>query len=99
MRIFDDDAIGFWEENGYVVVPEAVPRENLEVLVSAIWEFLGMDPDNSDDLYKYQPYTKDNVCSPISQSGMVEIYQHQALWDYFPHRRRGWRVTQVVNEI
>jgi taurine dioxygenase len=19
--------------------------------------------------------------------------QHQALWDYFPHRRRGWRVT------
>ncbi|MXY83343.1 MAG: phytanoyl-CoA dioxygenase family protein, partial [Gemmatimonadetes bacterium] len=45
--------------------------------------------------YKYQPYTRDNRCSPISAAGMVEIYQHQALWD----NRQYPKVHQAFAEI
>ena len=44
--ILSDSDRAFWEENGYVVVPNAVPRENLDRLVDAIWEFLEIDRDD-----------------------------------------------------
>ena len=81
MPVLSKEDRAFWEENGYVIVHNAVPQENLDAMVAAIWEFLEMDPECEEDWYKYQPYTRDNRCSPISAAGMVEIYQHQALWD------------------
>ncbi len=33
----------FWEENGYVIIPNAVPKENLDRMVEAIWWFLDME--------------------------------------------------------
>ena len=33
----------FWEDNGYVIVHDAVPKENLEAVIDAIWNFLQMD--------------------------------------------------------
>ena len=85
----------FWEENGYVVVHNAVPQNNLDAMVAAIWEFLQMDPDDEEQWYKYKPYTRDDRCSPISVGGMVEIYQHQALWD----NRQFPRMHQAFSEI
>lgn len=61
----------FFKENGYVVIHEAVPQENLDALIRAIFDFLEMDPDNQEDWYR----------EPLRPSGMVEMYQHQALWD------------------
>jgi hypothetical protein len=60
-----------FHENGYVVVPNAVPEQNRENLINTIFEFLGVDRDNPDSWY--QP--------PVCPGGNVEIYQHQALWD------------------
>ena len=85
----------FWQENGYVVVHNAVPQNNLNAMVAAIWEFLQMDPEDEEQWYKYKPYTKDDRCSPISAGGMVEIYQHQALWD----NRQFPRMHQAFSEI
>ena len=31
-------------QDGYVIVPNAAPPENLEAVVRAIWQFLEMDP-------------------------------------------------------
>ena len=36
----------FWEENGYVVVHNAVPPENLKAAERAVWDFLEMQPDD-----------------------------------------------------
>ena len=80
-QVLSDSDRAFWEENGYVVVPNAVPRENLDRLVDAIWEFLEIDRDDPEDWYRHEPYTREDRCSPISGGGMVEIYQHQAIWD------------------
>ena len=95
MPVLSKEDRAFWEENGYVVVHNAVPEENLDAMVTAIWDFLEMDPGCEEDWYKYQPYTRDNLCSPISSSGMVEIYQHQALWD----NRQYPKVHQAFAEI
>ena len=85
----------FWEENGYVIVPNAVPQENLDRMVEAIWWFLDMDPEDSETWYKHKPFTRDNRCSPISAGGMVEMYQHQAIWDNRQHPK----VYQAFAEI
>ena len=85
----------FWEENGYVIIPNAVPQENLDRMVEAIWWFLDMDPEDSETWYKHKPFTRDNRCSPISAGGMVEMYQHQAIWD----KRQHPRVHQAFAEI
>ena len=66
MRVLSKEDRAFWEENGYVIVHNAVPQKNLDAMVAAIWEFLEMDPECEEDWYKYQPYTRDNLCSPIS---------------------------------
>ncbi|MFP6724072.1 MAG: phytanoyl-CoA dioxygenase family protein [Candidatus Poribacteria bacterium] len=63
--------LDFWQESGYVIARNAVPRENAERAEQAVWEFLGMDQVNSDTWYP----------DPPRRSIMVEIYQHQALWD------------------
>jgi ectoine hydroxylase-related dioxygenase (phytanoyl-CoA dioxygenase family) len=75
----------FFDENGYVVVHNAVPRENLDRLIAVIFEFLGMDPNDPGDWYR----------PPLSPGGMVEMYQHQALWD----NRQNPRVHRAFSEI
>ena len=54
-----------------------------------------MDPKNPEDWYTHKPYTRGNQSSMIAASGMVEIYQHQALWD----NRQYPKVHQAFSEI
>src|SRR5579872_59135 len=75
----------FFKENGYVVVHNVVPQENLDAVIDALWEFLGMDRNDPEDWYR----------EPLRTNGMVEIYQHQALWDNRQHPR----MHQVFTEI
>ena len=39
MAVLSKEDWAFWEENGYMIVPEAVPEENLDSTVDAIWAF------------------------------------------------------------
>ena len=95
MSVLSKEDLAFWEENGYVVVREAVPQENLDAMVDVIWAFLEIDREDREQWYKYKPYTREDRCSPISAAGMVEIYQHQALWD----NRQYPKVHQAFAEI
>ncbi len=95
MAVLSKEDWAFWEENGYVIIPNAVPQENLDRLVTAIWKFLEMDPSDVENWYKYKPYSRDDRCSPISGAGMVEMYQHQALWD----NRQAPKIHQAFAEI
>lgn len=75
----------FFQENGYVVVRDAAPQANLDATIDAIWSFLEMDRNNPEDWYH----------EPHRPGGMVEIYQHQALWD----NRQNPRVYQAFVDI
>jgi len=85
MTIFTAEDHTFFRDNGYVVAREVVPPENLHATIGMIWEFLGMDPSDPDDWYR----------PPLSPGGMLEVYQHQALWD----NRQAPRVHQAFSEI
>ena len=95
MPVLSERDLAYWDEHGYVVVPNAVPGEQLTRLVEAIWDFLEMDPDSPDDWYKWAPYDRNDPQTPISAAGMVSMYQHQALWD----NRQYPRVHQAFAQI
>ncbi|MEZ4867234.1 MAG: phytanoyl-CoA dioxygenase family protein [Caldilineaceae bacterium] len=61
----------FWEENGYVVIPNAVSQENLQAVIDAIWTYTGKDPNNRADWYK----------EPLLEGAMVNMSNSQPLWD------------------
>lgn len=85
MSVLTQEDQAFFAENGYVVVHDTVPQENLDAVLDAIWEFLGMSPNDPDDWYR----------EPLRDNGMIEMYQHQALWNNRQHPR----VYQAFAEI
>ena len=85
MPVLSAADIDFWEENGYVVVHDAVPPENCKAAERAIWDFLEMDTDDPATWYP----------DPPRRGIMVEIYQHQALWS----NRQYPRIHQAFSEI
>jgi hypothetical protein len=68
----------FWQENGYVIVHNAVPQENLDALIDTIWAYTGLD--RNDPTTWDEQATPENGIAKRSSAGMVEMYQHQAMW-------------------
>lgn len=42
----------FWEENGYLVLKNAISDEDCQATVQAIWTFLGVQPEDRDGWYR-----------------------------------------------
>ena len=85
MAILSSEDLKFFDDNGYLIVPNAVPPEDLEAVIDIMWQFLGMDPENPEDWYR----------EPLAPGGMVELYQHPALWA----NRQNPRVYGAFREI
>ena len=79
MRVLTQEDLAFWHEHGYVVVRNAVPRENVDAVVDIIWEFMEMDPNDPETWYR--PQDGDDSTPKLKVSGMAELYHHQSLWD------------------
>jgi len=85
MSILNKDDRAFWDENGYVVIHEAVPPENIKATADAVWGFLGAQPDDPKSWYPDPP-----------RAGIgVRMHQHQVLWN----NRQCPRVHQAFSEI
>jgi hypothetical protein len=50
-NVFTPEDLMFFEEHGYIVLHDAVPPENLQAAVAAIWGFLEMNPHDSNGLF------------------------------------------------
>jgi len=68
-----------WKENGYVIVPEAVPPNQINRMVELLWTF--EEKKAEDPTSWYRKPLKEIQMKELVGSGMVEIYNHQFLWD------------------
>ncbi len=64
------DAMKFWNDNGYIILKEAVSKEECLAAEKAVWEFLEMDSSNPRTWYKSHPKR---------QGIMVQLFDHPAL--------------------
>ncbi len=79
LRVLSPEDFKHWQTYGFVVVKQAVPAENVEALKKLLWEFQEMDPNDMSTWNAAQLRT--HAMKELNNSGMVEIYNHQALWD------------------
>lgn len=79
LRVLSEDDWSFWVNNGYVVIRRAVPQENCDRLAALLWEFEEKDPQDMGTWYT-APRAEMKM-KELANTGMVEIYNHQYLWD------------------
>ncbi len=79
LRVLSMDDWNFWKENGYVVIKNAVPREQAQQTAAFLWEFEDKDPNNKATWYT-APRAEMQM-KELAGTGMVEVYNNQHLWN------------------
>lgn len=85
LRVLTEEEFAFWKENGYVIVHNAVPQEYIDRTVSLIWEFEEKDPNDPSTWHKAPK--REIQMKELKNTGMVELYNHQYLWDNRTHEK------------
>jgi hypothetical protein len=68
--VLSGEDLEFWDENGYVVLHDAVSPEQCQAAADAIYSFLGMDPEQPDTWY-----------GEANRDGIwVPLLHHPAFW-------------------
>lgn len=79
LRVLSEDDWSFWLENGYVIIKNAVPREQALRTADFIWEFEEKNPN--DQSTWYAPPRAEMQMKELTGTGMVEVYNNQHLWN------------------
>lgn len=69
----------FWLHNGFVVIKNAISREQAKKTADFLWEFEEKDPNNKESWYT-TPRAEMQM-EELQGTGMVEVYNHQLLWE------------------
>ncbi|NQW26495.1 MAG: phytanoyl-CoA dioxygenase family protein [Flammeovirgaceae bacterium] len=83
----------FWKENGYVVIKNAVDVSQADQTAAFLWEFEEKNP--KDPATWYTPPRAEMKMKELAGTGMVELYNHQCLWD----NRQTEKVHQAFADI
>jgi ectoine hydroxylase-related dioxygenase (phytanoyl-CoA dioxygenase family) len=79
LRVLTEDDWNFWITNGYIVVKNAVSREQAAATADFLWEFEEKDPNDPETWYT-QPRAEMQM-KELTNTGMVEVYNNQYLWN------------------
>lgn len=79
LRVLSETDWQFWITNGYVVIKNAVPKEQVKATAEFLWEFEEKDPNNPESWYT-APRAEMQM-KELTNTGMVEVYNHQQLWN------------------
>lgn len=79
LRVLSEDDWRHWTTQGYVIVKQAVPPEKVARLVDLLWVFDEKDPHDPATWTAGQ--RRDHAMRELNHTGMLEIYNHQYLWD------------------
>jgi hypothetical protein len=81
------DDLAFWEENGYVVLRQAVPEEARAAAEDTVWRFVGAASGDPQSWYQR--------ANPAKHGIMVELIQHAA----FDANRRAPRIHKAFAQL
>lgn len=79
LRLLREDDWQFWITNGYIVIKDAVPKDRVERTANFLWEFEEKNPNDPETWYA--PPRREIQMKELTNTGMVEVYNHQRLWD------------------
>ncbi|MEM8507487.1 MAG: phytanoyl-CoA dioxygenase family protein, partial [Bacteroidota bacterium] len=79
LRVLSEEDWKFWIHNGYIVIKNAVPREQAKRTAEFLWEFDEKDPNDPETWYA--PPRATMKMKELTGTGMVEVYNHQQLWN------------------
>lgn len=68
-----------WITKGYVILRNAISAEQAARTAELLWEFDEKDPN--DPSTWYAPQRRPHVRPELNNAGMIEIYNHQLLWN------------------
>ena len=69
-EFLDEQDINFWNENGYIIIKDAISKQDCEDTIAAICDFI--------EVKRNDPSTWYNI-HPSRQGIMVQLFQHPAL--------------------
>ena len=93
LRLLTMEAWDFWVQNGYIVVKNAVPKEQAAATAAFLWEFEEKDP--ADKTTWYTAPRAEIQMKELAGTGMVEVYNHQHLWN----NRQTKRIHDAFTDI
>ncbi len=93
LKVLSEDDWKFWMHNGYIVIKNAVPREQALATADFIWEFDEKDPKDPETWYA--PTRAEIEMKELAGTGMVEVYNNQFLWN----NRQSQRVYDAFVDI
>ncbi|MDF4203472.1 phytanoyl-CoA dioxygenase family protein [Maribacter sp. SA7] len=79
LRALSEEDWKFWLENGYIVINNAVSLEQAKATADFLWEFDEKSPTDSSTWYA--PPRAEMKMKELMGTGMVEVYNHQHLWN------------------
>jgi len=79
LRVLSEADWNFWITNGYIVIKNAVPREQALATANFLWEFEEKDPNDPGTWYA--PPRAEMKMKELTNTGMVEVYNNQHLWN------------------
>ena len=79
LRVLSEEDWTFWKHNGYIVIKNAISREQAKTTVDFIWEFDEKDPENPETWYA--PPRAEMQMKELTGTGMVEVYNNEHLWN------------------
>lgn len=93
LRVLSEADWKFWKHNGYIVIENAIPKEQAKRTADFLWEFDEKDP--ADVTSWYAPARAEMKMKELTGTGMVEVYNHQLLWD----NRQAQRVYDAFVDV
>ena len=79
LRVLTESEWQFWIEKGYIVIKNAIPKEQATATADFLWEFEEKHPHDPNTWYT--PPRAEMKMKELAGTGMVEVYNHQQLWN------------------
>ena len=79
LRVLSIEEWNFWKHNGYIVIKNAIPKEQALKTADFLWEFEEKDPQDQNSWYTSP--RAEIAMKELAGTGMVEAYNNQYLWD------------------